>query len=225
MVNKLTIKQFLGLSPNMKIQSVVCTERHGSDYGGWTIKQNSITRHSKILSAGIGHDITFDLSIINKYGTNVLAIDPTPQVSEWLSSQSLPPNFVYLPVGLAANDGETKFFKPSDSSHISHSQKPAHGGSQDFITVPVLSIKSLLYNYNWGHIDLMKMDIEGFEYDVIHHIVQHNIPIHQLLVEFHHGLYGFTNSDTTRSIALLNRSGYNIYSISPTGREVSFIKE
>ena len=71
----------------------------------------------------------------------------------------------------------------------------------------------------------MKMDIEGFEYDVIDHIVQHNIPIHQLLVEFHHGLYGFTNADTTRAIALLNRSGYNIYSISPTGREVSFIKE
>ena len=225
MVNKLLIKQFLGMSPAIKIQSVVPTEHHGSDYGGWTIKQNSITKSSRVLSAGIGHDISFDLSIINKYDTEVLAVDPTPQVSEWLSAQSLPPNFIYWPVGLAAADGETRFFKPSNDNHISHSQKPDSKSKQEFITVPVLSVKSLLFKNNWDEIDLMKMDIEGFEYDVIDDIVCNGICIHQLLVEFHHGLYGYTNSDTLRSVSLLNRAGYTIYSISPTGREVSFIKD
>jgi len=218
-------KKMLGLSPNVKMQTHLRTEHHGSDYGGWIIQKDSIDKDSKIISAGIGNDISFDLSIINKYDCNVIAVDPTPRVSDWLATQDLPPNFSYLPVGIAGYDGETKFFLPANSEHISHSQKPSNGNDGDFIIVPVVTIKSLLNKYNWKFIDLLKMDIEGFEYDVINDFLLWNIHVRQLLVEFHHGMYGFTNTDTMNAIDLLNEKGYRIFSISSTGREISFIKE
>jgi len=35
-------------------------------------------------------------------------------------------------------------------------------------------------------IDLLKMDIEGAEYDVLADMISQRIPVKQLLVEFHH---------------------------------------
>jgi len=223
--DKLAIKQFLGFSPKLKVQSPLPTEYHGSVYGGWTIKKNSLNTYSRVISAGIGNDISFDQSLIEKYGLNILGIDPTPAVANWLHLQQPSKNFIFLPLGLGGEDGETKFFKPKNKKHISHSARPSATGEADFITVPILSMSSLIKQYGFNHVDLLKIDIEGFEYPVISDIVSNDLPIIQLLVEFHHGLYGFSNTDTLQAVSLLNSAGYSIFSISSTGREISFIKE
>jgi hypothetical protein len=45
----------------------------------------------------------------------------------------------------------------------------------------------------------------------------------QLLAEFHHGLYGITKVQTQSALKKLNALDYRIFSISPTGREYSFL--
>ncbi|MES1221842.1 MAG: FkbM family methyltransferase [Bacteroidota bacterium] len=223
MTAKLAIKQLLGLSPKIRKQTATATEHHGSAYGGWTIKKDSLNCNSTIISAGIGNDISFDLSLITKYHATIIGIDPTPQVEDWLLRQKIPGSFKFLPIGLSNEDGEAKFYKPINEHHISHSINPVTKMSTDFITVPILSLSAIMLNNMLTHIDLLKMDIEGFEYVVIKDIVNEEILIHQLLIEFHHGLYGFTNRDTVNAISLLNTVGYKIFSISETGREISFI--
>ena len=79
----------------------------------------------------------------------------------------------------------------------------------------------------FGHrkIDLLKMDIEGFEYGVIDDILEEGLDITQILVEFHHDMYPEFNLKTTnKAIIDLKNSGYKIFSISFSGREYSFIK-
>jgi hypothetical protein len=68
-----------------------------------------------------------------------------------------------------------------------------------------------------GHarIDLLKMDIEGAEYEVIEEIVREKIPVQQLLVEFHHRLSTLGADKTRKSLALLERYGMNISHICP----------
>lgn len=73
-------------------------------------------------------------------------------------------------------------------------------------------------------IDILKMDIEGSEYDVIKNILEEKIVVNQILVEFHHKFSAIGISRTKKSINLLNQHGYLIFSISKSGNEYSFIK-
>jgi hypothetical protein len=65
--------------------------------------------------------------------------------------------------------------------------------------------------------DILKMDIEGSEYQVIPEIVEAikkgKLEISQLLIEFHHRFKGQTRKDTQKCIDLLNNVGFKIFSI------------
>jgi hypothetical protein len=56
-------------------------------------------------------------------------------------------------------------------------------------------------------IDLLKMDIEGFEYEIIDQFLDQRIPVRQLCVEFHPWLMP---GRTLKTIARLYRAGYRI---------------
>jgi len=68
--------------------------------------------------------------------------------------------------------------------------------------------------------------LEGFEYGVIRNIVALNIPIKQLLVEFHHRFFKkFGKFKTRKAIKLLNKKGLKIFDISEggKGKQYSFL--
>ena len=220
---KYEIKLLLGKHPNVKIDLHTKTERHGSDYGGWNILENSLSDNSIVYSAGIGTDISFDLSIIQKYRCDIFGFDPTPEVAQWLKSQEVPNSFYFEPVGISAINETVKFFLPENPQHISHSAKPANA-NQKSIDLPVCNLQTIMRQKQHSYIDLLKMDIEGFEYAVIEDLLLQNLSIKQLLVEFHHGMYGYKNSDTTQAIDKLRLSGFKLFKISDSGREYSFYK-
>jgi FkbM family methyltransferase len=213
-----------GKSPNAHVQVKIKKERHGSDYGGWVIKSDSINSNSIVYSFGIGNDITFDLSIIQKYHVNVFAFDPTPQVKDWLDKQNLPVQFIYKGMALSDEDGVMRFYKPANPDYISHSCVQINEEG-DFFEVPAQRLQTIMKELGHTHIDIFKIDIEGAEYPVIRDILSSGIKINQILVEFHHFFNAFSKTDTESTIALMNRHNYKIFSISPNGFEYSFIKE
>jgi hypothetical protein len=73
-------------------------------------------------------------------------------------------------------------------------------------------------------IDILKMDIEGAEYEVIKNIVSSRIEISQLLIEFHHRLIINGINKSKQSIQELNNADYKIFHVSDSGEEFSFIK-
>ncbi len=75
------------------------------------------------------------------------------------------------------------------------------------------------------HIDILKMDIEGAEYDVIDDIYKSGIRPRQLLVEFHHRFPGLGVRKTIKAATCLRSMGYRLFSISATNEEFSFIRE
>jgi hypothetical protein len=78
---------------------------------------------------------------------------------------------------------------------------------------------------NLGHsrIDVLKMDIEGTEYDVVDEILERRLPVRQILVEFHHRFPGTTVERTRRAVQGLNAAGYRIFFVAASGEEYSFI--
>lgn len=76
-----------------------------------------------------------------------------------------------------------------------------------------------------GHsrIDLLKMDIEGAEYQVFEDLATDMPPIGQIAVEFHHWLPEHTDDQTHAALKTLQRQGFDVFAITDSGREYSLI--
>jgi len=197
--------------------------RIGTEYGGWNFNPTSITKDSIVYSAGIGEDISFDLGFIAKFGAVVHGFDPTPKSIRWVKAQNLPPQFVLHEYGIAPTDGELVFHAPENPNHVSLSVVE-RANKTERIVLPVRELVGIMKELGHDHIDLLKMDIEGSEYEVIEDLLARKIPIRQLLVEYHHRFPGIGNNRTQASIDLLERHGYKLFSISPSAEEYSFLK-
>jgi hypothetical protein len=90
--------------------------------------------------------------------------------------------------------------------------------------LPVHRLPTILAKLGHEKIDLMKMDIEGAEYEVIEDIIQSPVPILQLLIEFHHRFPYLGVRKSKEAISRLNQAGFKIFHVSPSGEEISFIK-
>ena len=199
-------------------------QKFGSDYGGYCLDPSLLDATSVVYSFGIGQDISFDLSLIAHCGAQVFAFDPTPEVASWLSSQRLPPQFHFRPVGIARHDGEDTFYLPPRSDWISHSLIRADQYSSQSVTLPVVRLSEAMRFQGHRRIDVLKMDIEGGEYDVIEEIVGNRIPVTQLLVEFHHRLSSVGTEKTREALARLQSYGMKISYLCPRKEVFTFVR-
>lgn len=200
------------------------TIRLGKGLNAWTITPNQLNKNSVVYSFGIGKDISFDLAIIKNFNCTVHAFDPTPKSIEWVKQQHLPNNFFVHAVGLAAYNGKATFFPPENDSHISASIIKKSENKKGAYEVEVRSLGDLMHKHKHDHIDLLKMDIEGAEYDVIDNIIEQKINIKQLLIEFHHRFDGIGILKTIASVNKLRKAGYGLFHVSDIGEEFSFIR-
>jgi FkbM family methyltransferase len=202
----------------------VSKEFHGTRYGGWTICPLDLNSETVIYSFGIGEDISFDLSVIQKFDAQVFAFDPTPKSIEWLKTQTLPPNFHWFDFGLADYDGIAKFFPPKNPEHISHSIVDRKIHSVVPIEIRVCRLETIMRTLQHSSIDILKMDIEGAEYAVIDDMLSSHIIPKQLLVEFHHNFDHISISKTILAVIKLSLRGYRLFDVSTRGFEYSFIR-
>jgi FkbM family methyltransferase len=198
--------------------------RPGSNYGAWATCVGLLKRDSVIYSVGVGDDISFDLALIERIGAVVHAFDPTPASRDWLARQHLPAGFIFHPYALGNQDGTTAFFAHKNPDWISHSVLQTSHTTDQAIEVPVRRLTTLMEMLGHDRIDLLKLDIEGAEYDVIDDLVAARIPIGQLLVEFHHRFDGLHPECTRRAVRALNDAGFRSFHVSPNGEEYSFVR-
>lgn len=223
-VIKYGLLRLLGKVPNHALDVKINKVRHGSDYGGWVVASKNLTKDSIVYSFGIGTDISFDLAMLAHYGTKVYGFDPTPGSQTYVVNSSPPADFVFYPYGIASNDKQEKFYVPANPDFISHSKTPTTPESP-FIMVEMKKLSTIMKELNHDKVDVLKMDIEGFEYEVIKNILEENLDVKQILVEFHHGMYAHIGlAETNQTVALLRKAGYQIFHISNSVREYSFIK-
>lgn len=194
----------------------------GNAGANWTINPELVSADSIVYSVGIGEDISFDLSMIKKYGVTIHAFDPTPKSLAWLARQDLPPQFIAHPVGLSDEEGTLKFYPPANDDWVSHSLIDNKSG-REALEVPVKPLASLMEDLSHEHIDILKMDIEGAEYSVIEALVTSPIRPGMLLVEFHHRFPEQNIRKTQNAISSLRKVGYKVFHVSDNGEEVSFM--
>lgn len=199
-------------------------EHHGNRYADWTICSNDLSDRTLLYSFGIGTDVSFDLSLIARYGLSVYAFDPTPRSIAWAKAQRLPPQFHLVEYGIADFDGTATFFPPENPENISHSMLMREGQSGSGVDVPVRRLPTLMHMLGHTRIDILKMDVEGAEYSVLRDLLTTDIRPTQLLVEFHHRFPELSPHDTKNTVTVLEQAGYLIFDISESGEEYSFLQ-
>lgn len=195
----------------------------GTDSASWCICPTGLSENSVIYSFGVGTDISFDLEMIRRFGVHVHAFDPTPRSIAWVRSQALPGEFVFHEYGISDHDGNAVFHPPENCGFVSYSIF-SRGSSETTVEAPVSRLATIMKSLGQEGIDVLKMDIEGAEYDVVSDLLASDIFVRQLLVEFHHCWKDVGLQRTRDAIRSLNGAGYRIFHVSPRGSEYSFIR-
>jgi FkbM family methyltransferase len=218
------VRRAIGRDVRFPVQTTVPVARHGSDAGEWWVCPRGLGAASIVYSLGIGTDITFDLSLIEAYGLTIEAFDPTPGSIEYVKHQQLPRSYRWHALGVGARDEQATFFPPEDPNHISHTLLQRQGTSARAIQVEVRCLSTIMRDLNHQRIDVLKMDIEGAEYEVLDEILNRGLAVQQILVEFHHRFPEVGIDRTRRAVNALNAAGYRIFFASQSGEEYSFIR-
>lgn len=170
--------------------------------GQWTI----VTRHMRpdavIYSGGVGEGIWFEEELIQRFGVKIHIFDPSPLALRTIAKADSD-HLLFQPVGLAASthasisvgggEGDKTWFKV--------------GGSD---SIPCTTLPAELKKNRHTSIDLLKIDIEGFEYEVLESCFSAHIPIKQICVEFHDCYPEIPKKKTTAMIETLRSNGFEL---------------
>lgn len=192
--------------------------RLGTHYGGRWVELSKLNESSIVYSAGTGEDASFDLELIKLKNCVVHAFDPTPRSIEWVKRQLMPAQFVFHGVGLASFDGTTWFYPPKDPTWVSHSiVQLIDGVGRPPIVVSMKRLNTVMKELTHTRIDLLKLDIEGAEYEVLDTIELLHIPVSQICVEFH----DVGGIDIRGEVEKVCRMGYQL--VKNEGEEYTFL--
>lgn len=210
---------------HLKPSVTVKCKWYGTSYGGFYVIPGLLRESSVIYSFGTGRDISFDTACIRKHGSVVHAFDPTPNSIEWIKSRKLPGSFHFHAYGISASgSGPAEFFLPANPRAISGSiVKHKEVDTTKSVKVLMKTFEDITRELNHTHIDVLKMDIEGAEYEVIDSILASPVTIDQILVEFHDRDFSLSEPRSKEAVKKLTEKDYLIFGRSSSYEEVSLI--
>ena len=228
-IKKILLHQDIFIKKDIKLKTVTL----GNEHAKWTFCPNDLLS-GFVLSFGVGNDISFELELIKKYSINVSAFDPTPESIEWIKTQQdlkYISSFKFYPIGISNYDGIKRFYKLNyNKDSVGYTSTYASSATMDsFVDCHVRKFRTILDVICKGdkhRISILKLDIEGDEYDVLLNLLENDeLVIYQILVEFHHRFKNIGVEKTINIIELLKKKGYLIFNVSKTGDEISFVNK
>lgn len=225
---KKTIHLLSGRFNHLKTGIKVNKKWYGNKYGGFFVSPESLNEKSVIYSFGIGEDISFDEAMIKNHNCSVFGFDPTPKSINWIRNpqKKLPSKFTFLEYGIGNTSGFVNFYLPKNKQHVSGSfVSQTNVDETQAIQVEIKSLADIASQLGHKKIDVVKMDIEGAEYQVLESVLNSPVQIDQILVEFHERFFEDGAAKTTAIIKTMKDHGFEIFGISDSFDEVSFIHQ
>jgi FkbM family methyltransferase len=185
----------------------------GTAYGGWTIPTGLIDSSWTCYLVGAGGDISLDLELIRRY--HVKAVRSFDAVREFVDRASADgaaePAFSSHQAAIASADGPIRM----QVSHDPQSQSVSAAGLYDsgnYIELPGRTLPSLMDELGDTTIDLLKIDIEGSEYELLPELDLNALGVKVFAIQLHHT---GTVRDGRGLIQGLSRRGYEAVACRP----------
>jgi FkbM family methyltransferase len=228
------VKRRLLARKNIRVRFACNQKWYGNDYGGFYICPEMLTpplpRQNLadgivVYSAGVGEDVSFDMEIMKDFNCTIFAFDPTPKSIEWIRKQNMPGNFIFFPYGISGKTETQTLHLSNTSLDISASIYVHHYTSNDdLVTVQMKSLDDIAREHNHAYVDILKMDIEGSEFQIIEHFPK-TVVFGQIVVEFHERFLKDGVRHLQKSVKALKKQGYYCFAVSKHGDEYSFINK
>ena len=229
---KSKIKKFIfllsGRFDHLKTGIRINKKWYGNKYGGFFVSPDSLNDKSVVYSFGIGEDISFDEAMIQNHNCSVFGFDPTPKSINWVKDRHdrLPSKFSFFGYGISDKSGFVDFYLPKNSQHVSGSFiNQANVDEKQAIKVEMKSLNDIALQLGHKKIDVLKMDIEGAEYQVLESVLKSGLQMDQILIEFHERFFPDGKMRTISIKNMLKDHGYEIFGISDSFDEISFIQK
>jgi FkbM family methyltransferase len=206
-INYINRKLFKFQPDFKKIKNI---KKFGTFYGGYEIFVKNLLK-PRVISCGVGEDISFDIELINNFDAKIILVDPTPRAINYYNV--LKKHFgIYNPKKYNESGKisvknynlkkinsqnlilekkaiwdkgniELKLFFPLNKEHVSLSinKKCLY---QDFFSARTITIKEIIKKYSLDRIDILKLDVEGCEINVLNFIIENKIFPKQVIVEY-----------------------------------------
>jgi FkbM family methyltransferase len=187
--------------------------RLGSRECGWVVPSAFLSAGAVCYCAGAGEDISFDLALAEAQDSQVVTIDPTPRAVKYASSVIVGRrNMRLLPVGLWSRNETLRFFAPRDPRHVSHSVVNLQA-TEEYFEAPCLTVSSVMKMLGHTQVTILKLDIEGAQYEVLENVLAEQLPVEVICVEFDQPS---PVGRMLRALSAMKRAGYSVVNIEGT---------
>lgn len=208
--------------------------RLGTRYGGWWINRLQVSADPLMIDCGLGEDISFPTAFLQRFGGKVIGIEPNPRSLRYCEAR-LPPGMELWPNAFWHEAGVKMNFHlprpqeqlPKGADGVSGSLVDSHEyvGGGESLAVTTVSFQEILASAGREECDVLKLDIEGAEFDVLPRLCREGTlgRAKQVLVEFHHGVTHHVLAETKMIVAAMEDSGYSLTHVE--GRNYIFCRK
>lgn len=165
----------------------------------------------------------FTEKIINKYGCKIYTVEADEELCRQLIEKynlyKGIPKFLLLNALISGENG-INFFYPRQKDKMSGSLFESHPSvTLNYIPKTTTTLDDLTLFYDFRHIDLLKMDVEGAEFGILQNTVNAINTLHickQITVEFHDylAMAKFTEEEVLKCIDKLKKLGFEFLNCS-----------
>jgi FkbM family methyltransferase len=196
----------------------------GTSYGGWTYNATGLNADSIVYSVGIGEDTSWDLGMHRTHGLHIWGFDPTPRAAKHVALHMQGGWFHFTNEGLSTKRGDVTFTLPQNPQHVSMREGVHRSVSNRTARARVDTLSNWMQRHGHTRLDILKMDIEGSEYNVLDDwVARRYFPFSQLLVEFHHRFDSHRGKNRHRRVlAGLHANGFEVLVANTNEQEVTF---
>lgn len=187
------------------------------------------------IGANVG---TMSIALVALGCKKVFAVEPGPlfeRLQENIRKNSLDDIVVPFKVGLDSKEGHLFWAEDKNNAGNAHlvsafdsicfEKIPTKFDSSEFISVPVTTLEKFVRENVSGKIDVIKIDVEGMEWDVIcggKDVISSDLPI--VVAETHRVSSDMMKYDCmTPMFSFFYELGYKSFSLNDNGRLVEFI--
>ena len=200
----------------------------GTGYGGGFIPTGLLSDQSLCYGVGAGEDISFEVELINQYKCEVHCFDPTPRAQRHVDQlrrntingtstsindavdlyYKIDPGCLarlhYHAIGLWSQDRTMRFYAPANPDHVSHSIVNLQH-TTEYFEADCRTLSTVMQTLGHSDLSLLKLDVEGAEYEILGSLVDGNVRPAVLCVEFDEGYNPLDEGYLTRILNMVSR--------------------